>query len=536
MKSIIGMKSIIRILAAVAASLAASAAFALNPPSANIYGIHGWASNADMLLNGKGAYVTDMTYADWWDTDVGRKAGFISMVQDAHNRGFTVIARIDYKPCEVVPPTNDMAARLRFGEICKDMANTLKDYCQIWVIGNEMQAGYCTYQPPKDWYTKVIGYDADGVYDKIHSVQPNAIVCCGAMGGWPGSVESEPNCDANYLDYFCKNIGNRIDGFAVHSYNGPANNAIGGALDDPRTSDMGSFGAYKAYCDVIYRNFQHTKKVYITEWNTYWWVAHASPNSEDSYETGTIQKAYEAIDQWNRSSDLKISAMCWYAWAHYGLCPPTDWVGDWYYNAIQPGRCTPAPRLDQARADFLNATATTNYRSDVNTTNGRLQIEAENYDNSQIWGDTAGTGIEGTDFHDTDGGNNGGAYRPDDVDISATSTGYNVGWGAAGEWLKYTLRGGKALGYRAEIRFARDWPGSTCQVRLTVDNVTVATFALPHTGGWETWQTATASSGFTMTNGVHSVKLCYDGDGANIDWFAFTPYSADAKPGWELYE
>src|SRR5215467_5163187 len=57
-------------------------------------------------------------------------------------------------------------------------------------------------------------------------------------------------------------------------------------------------------------------------------------------------------------------------------------------------------------------------------------IQAEDFDN----------GGEGVAYHDTTGGNSGGAYRSTDVDIEpAAGGGYDVGWIAAGEWMNYTV-------------------------------------------------------------------------------------------------
>lgn len=515
-----------RTLIATLALLVTSLAWGQRASTFNIYGIHGWGGEAGVLLNGKGAYSVDLIYSDAWASDPSYRSGFINAMATAYNQGFTIIVRIDYAACHVVPSEWDWTERWVFGERCKDIATQLRPYCRIWLIGNEMQAAYCPYRPSKEWYTTVFGGDSNGVYDKIHSAQSDAIVCFGGLGGWPG-FSYEPDSGVNYLDYFCKNVGGKVDGFSVHSYNGPANFALGGALDDPRSSDIGSFGAFKAFCDIIYNNFRHNKKVYITEWNTYWWLGGPSPYSEFSYEAGNIQKAYQAIDQWNRSSDLKINAMCWYAFAHYGLCPNQN-PGDWYHNALQANRCTPAPKLDQARNDFSSTTANSNYRSDVNN-NGRMQIEAENYDNSVIWGDTIATGNEGTDFHDTDTPNNGAQYRPDPVDIGTGGTGYVIGWTAPGEWLKYTVRGGRIAYYKLEMNFASAVAGPS-HVRVLVDGVQVGgTFSLGSTGGWNTFQTA-VSTPFAMGMGIHEVKLIFDTGAVNIDWFAFAPAPPPAAP------
>src|SRR5439155_1587484 len=60
-------------------------------------------------------------------------------------------------------------------------------------------------------------------------------------------------------------------------------------------------------------------------------------------------------------------------------------------------------------------------------------IQAEDFDN----------GGEGVAYHDVESANYGGAYRTSEgVDIQGTSDtggGYNVGWMAPGEWLKYSV-------------------------------------------------------------------------------------------------
>src|SRR3954453_16375701 len=70
----------------------------------NIYGIHGWAGDANTLLNGKGAYSVDLIYSDSWAADANYRVSFINSMTTAYNQGFTVIVRVDYAPCHVVPP------------------------------------------------------------------------------------------------------------------------------------------------------------------------------------------------------------------------------------------------------------------------------------------------------------------------------------------------------------------------------------------------------------------------------------------------
>src|SRR5207244_9013837 len=66
------------------------------------------------------------------------------------------------------------------------------------------------------------------------------------------------------------------------------------------------------------------------------------------------------------------------------------------------------------------------------------------------------TGGEGIAYHDGDAANNGGQYRTNEgVDIETTGDtggGYDVGWTAAGEWMKYTVNVANAGSYNIGFR------------------------------------------------------------------------------------
>ena len=80
------------------------------------------------------------------------------------------------------------------------------------------------------------------------------------------------------------------------------------------------------------------------------------------------------------------------------------------------------------------------------------RIEAENYDH----------GGAGAAYADLTGGNSGGEYRSDDVDIervAGSTNDYNVGWMFAGEWLRShdCRRRGRQLRARGGRRLQRRW-------------------------------------------------------------------------------
>ena len=111
-------------------------------------------------------------------------------------------------------------------------------------------------------------------------------------------------------------------------------------------------------------------------------------------------------------------------------------------------------------------------------------IQAEDYDNG---------GAE-VAYTDTDTGNNGGAYRSDDVDIETTADvggGYNVGWMSGGEWLEYTIDDVSSGTY--DIRFRVASKNTTKNKTLTaeLDGKPLGTVNISGTGGWQRWETVT---------------------------------------------
>jgi hypothetical protein len=141
-------------------------------------------------------------------------------------------------------------------------------------------------------------------------------------------------------------------------------------------------------------------------------------------------------------------------------------------------------------------------------------IQAENFDE----------GGQHVAYFDTTAGNSGGAYRNTDVDIQATSDvggGYNVGWMAVGEWLKYTVNVASAGTYTIEVRVAALRQGGTFHIE--VDGVDkTGPMTIPNTGGWQNWTTI-AKTGVALNAGQQVWRLVVDSmssDGVvgNINW------------------
>jgi subtilisin family serine protease len=145
-------------------------------------------------------------------------------------------------------------------------------------------------------------------------------------------------------------------------------------------------------------------------------------------------------------------------------------------------------------------------------------IEAENFDD----------GGQGVAYFDTTSSNFGGKYRSTAVDIEATSDlggGYDIGWVAAGEWLKYTVSVSAVGSYTLELRLAAPGTGGAFHLEVDGTNVT-GPVAVPNTGGWQTWQSVLVP-GIALNSGLHVLRLVFDtagssGSVANVNfmrWF-----------------
>lgn len=140
------------------------------------------------------------------------------------------------------------------------------------------------------------------------------------------------------------------------------------------------------------------------------------------------------------------------------------------------------------------------------------QIEAEHYDE----------GYPGEAYFDSDYGNNGSAFRADDVDVQVcTEGGHNIGWVVNGEWIEYTVDVAASGRYLLEARVASPSVGGS--FRFEVGGVDVSgAVAVPNTGGWQNWTTVTKE--FDLSAGVQTLRFAKNtsANGFNVNWFRFT--------------
>ena len=141
-------------------------------------------------------------------------------------------------------------------------------------------------------------------------------------------------------------------------------------------------------------------------------------------------------------------------------------------------------------------------------------VEAENYDD----------GGETIAYHDCDGNNNGGEYRPgESVDIEECSEGgYNVGWMCQGEWLEYTVDVAASGYYDIEIRVASESTGGVFHLEFDGEDKT-GDITIDPTGGWQAWTTVTATA--TLSGGEQIMRFVSTDSGEfNLNRFTFIPY------------
>jgi len=147
-------------------------------------------------------------------------------------------------------------------------------------------------------------------------------------------------------------------------------------------------------------------------------------------------------------------------------------------------------------------------------------IQVENFDD----------GGSGVAYRDTTSGNTGGQYRGTDVDIEDSSDsggGHDVGWVAAGEWLKYTVNVSAAGSYDIDVRVASAGIGGTFHIEANGTDIT-GQVTVPNTGSWQKWTTVRKAA-VSLNAGQQVWRLVMDSNGAttsavgNFNYIRVTP-------------
>lgn len=214
-----------------------------------IFGWHFWRDGANIdsggSVGGRPGWVTDLNYSTNFQPNVDH-------FRRIANEGHTIIMRVDWDGGSTFP-TNPadypvMAARYAF------WVHTLKDYCHIWLIGNEE---WCNYDCFRE------------VRKAIHAVQPEAIFCPGSPHGIQATTAT---------------LGDYMDGMAAHT------NTTSWVSEVDAGHPAGK-----------------TKPCYITEFHG------APPNSYNQFRID-----YANFNNWNQSNPHKIECATTFVYFQFG--------------------------------------------------------------------------------------------------------------------------------------------------------------------------------------------------------------------------
>lgn len=122
-------------------------------------------------------------------------------------------------------------------------------------------------------------------------------------------------------------------------------------------------------------------------------------------------------------------------------------------------------------------------------------------------------------FLDTTEGNEGNAFRNDNVDIEAMSddSGFIISYTEAGEWLEYdiTLAAGD---YILTTTVASELGGGNYSI--FIDDKLITADSVGETGGWQVFENHEVAL-FNATEGIHTLRLAIDSGPFNLDKINF---------------
>lgn len=106
-----------------------------------------------------------------------------------------------------------------------------------------------------------------------------------------------------------------------------------------------------------------------------------------------------------------------------------------------------------------------------------------------------------------------------------TEGGLNVGYVDAGDWMDYRVNIPYTTTYMVEFRVSSPYSGTRFQLRSGSNVLTELT--VPNTGGWQNWQTISAS--VTLNAGSQTLRVYAVTNGWNLNWINITRSSASNK-------
>ncbi len=139
-------------------------------------------------------------------------------------------------------------------------------------------------------------------------------------------------------------------------------------------------------------------------------------------------------------------------------------------------------------------------------------------------------------FFDTTTGNTGGELSQDDVDIEATADqggGFNVGWVAPGEYLRYHINVAESAGYKLTLRVASPYSNKQLMVKLDGKDISGA-LTIPNSGDFQNWRDLSFNA--SLVAGVHQLEVSFLTDGINFNYIDLARDNSDSTDhdSWTL--
>ena len=206
-----------------------------------------------------------------------------------------------------------------------------------------------------------------------------------------------------------------------------------------------------------------------------------------------------------------------------------------YFQLVPEGE-EPIPAEYTYTSQDLDETISTNIETSAGNVAASAEVQADAF---YIEAEDYGFKGQNGSYYDKSSGNDGGAYRTDDVDIEVADDiggGYNVGYIDAGEWIKYDFNTAVDSEYTVVARLARSQHEETAETyfQLYIDGRKVGErTTVKDTGGWQSWINKTIGS-INLGAGDHTLEFKAEGNTLgwglmNVNWFKLVPIGEDPE-------